>query len=103
MFYYDEAIPFTRESWCGRVCASRGISAVLSAEEVSAFDREHEALLNKIVPEKFTIIHRIDARIFQFKEPNYHELDKIAGTWLSEDTEEFEKNIKDFEQLDKEL
>ncbi len=67
MFYYDEAIPFSRESWRGRIRASRGISASLSEEEVAAFDREHDELLKKITTESFTVIHRIDARIFQFK------------------------------------
>lgn len=67
MFYYDEAIPFTRESWRGRMRASRGISASLSPEEVIAFDQEHDDLLKKIAPEEFTIIHRIDARFFEVK------------------------------------
>jgi ubiquinone/menaquinone biosynthesis C-methylase UbiE len=65
MFYYDESIPFTRETWRGRVRANRGIGATLSSEEVAAFDHEHGELLKKTVGETFTVLHRINAYIFQ--------------------------------------
>jgi SAM-dependent methyltransferase len=68
MFTYDEPIPFTRETWRGRIRACRGVGATLSAEEVAAFDAAHDELLRRITPEQFTILHRIDAHIFQFKE-----------------------------------
>jgi SAM-dependent methyltransferase len=64
-FYYDEAIPFTRESWMGRIRASRGIGATLNAKQVAAFDAEHEALLTQIAEPEFTITHRIDAHILR--------------------------------------
>lgn len=67
MFYYDEPIAFTRESWRGRFRALRGIGASLTAPQVEAFDRDHERLLRKIAPERFTVLHRIDAHIFQFR------------------------------------
>jgi ubiquinone/menaquinone biosynthesis C-methylase UbiE len=69
MFYYDEAVPFTHESWRGRIRACRGIGASLSPEEVAAFDTAHAELLQQIVPDPFTVLHRIDAHVFQFKEP----------------------------------
>jgi hypothetical protein len=56
---YEEGIPFTRESWRGRIRACRGIGATLSADEVARFDREHEALLRQIAPETFTILHQV--------------------------------------------
>jgi SAM-dependent methyltransferase len=65
MFVFDAAIPFTRESWRGRVRACRGIGATLAPEQIEAFDREHEKLLQSIAPESFTVSHRIDARMFQ--------------------------------------
>jgi SAM-dependent methyltransferase len=68
MFYYDEPIPFSRDTWRGRIRACRGVGATLSSEEVAAFDRTHEDLLRRIAPEQFTILHRIDAHIFQFKD-----------------------------------
>ena len=67
MFYYDEPIPFTRESWCGRSRAGRGRGASLSAGEVEAFDAAHRELLHRTVGESFTVLHRLDAHVFAFK------------------------------------
>ena len=67
LFWYDEAIAFTRESWRGRVRANRAIGAALSAEAVAAFDAEHDALLRGIVGERFTVLHRLDAHLLEFK------------------------------------
>jgi SAM-dependent methyltransferase len=67
MFHYDEPIPFTRESWCGRIRACRGIGATLSPSEVEAFDAAHQELLRRSVPESFTVLHRLDAHVFAFK------------------------------------
>ncbi len=63
-FCYDEAIPFTRESWAGRIRACRAIGATLSKEQVAEFDRRHMELLSQ-GPEKFTVLHRIDAHILE--------------------------------------
>jgi SAM-dependent methyltransferase len=68
MFYYDEPIMFTREAWRGRIRACRGVGASMAPEKVSEFDAAHEDLLRRIAPETFTVLHRIDAHIFQFKE-----------------------------------
>jgi SAM-dependent methyltransferase len=68
MFYYDEPIEFTRESWRGRIRACRGVGAALPPEKVEEFDAAHAKLLERIAPETFTVLHRIDAHIFQFKE-----------------------------------
>ncbi len=57
-------IPFTRESWRGRIRACRWIGAAMSAEKTEAFDREHAALLDQIAPARFKIPHRITMRIF---------------------------------------
>lgn len=54
---FDIDIPFTRESWCGRIRSCRGIGAALSPEEVAKFDAEHTALLKETVPESFKIKH----------------------------------------------
>jgi len=37
------------------------------------------------------------------KRPIYHDLDKLAGTWSASDVKQFEKNIKDFEKIDREI
>jgi SAM-dependent methyltransferase len=60
-FCYDEPIPFTRESWRGRMRACRGVGATLPAERVREFDRRHAELLERIAPPEFTVLHRIDA------------------------------------------
>ncbi len=64
-FVYDEAIPFTRESWRGRMRALRGIGAALSDEAVARFDAEHDAMLSGMAGEAFDIVHRIDAHIYR--------------------------------------
>jgi cyclopropane fatty-acyl-phospholipid synthase-like methyltransferase len=55
---YEEGIPFTRDSWRGRIRACRGIGAVLRPEEVARFDQEHDGLLRQIAPDTFTILHQ---------------------------------------------
>lgn len=67
MFYFDEPINFTRESWRGRIRACRGIGAALPEDKVENFDKEHAGLLEKITPETFSILHRIDAHFFEPK------------------------------------
>ncbi len=62
MFWFDAAIPFTREAWRGRMRACRGIGAALSEEEVRRFDEAHRAVLELVAPERFSILHRMDAR-----------------------------------------
>jgi hypothetical protein len=64
-FAYDEQIPFTRESWRGRMRALRGIAASLNSDQVAAFDREHEALLEQLTGNEFQIWHRIHSQIFR--------------------------------------
>lgn len=50
-------VPFTRESWNGRMKACRGVGASLSEEEITAWEAEHKKLLTQIAPEEFTILH----------------------------------------------
>ncbi len=54
----EYAIPFTRESWRGRFIACRGIGAALSDADVARFDAEHAALLARICPDEFTVLHQ---------------------------------------------
>lgn len=67
-FYFDYPVPFTHESWRGRIRACRGVGAALNEAEVEKFDAEHASLLKNLVPENFTVLHRIDAHIFVFKD-----------------------------------
>lgn len=54
---YDVRIPFTRETWHGRMRACRGVEASLSASELSKWDAEHKELLERIAPEHFEVLH----------------------------------------------
>lgn len=54
---YPLEIPFTRESWNGRMKACRGVGASLSETEIAAWEQEHLELLQKIAPEVFTVKH----------------------------------------------
>ena len=54
---YDLMVPFTKESWHGRMRACRGVGASLSEAELAKWDEEHRELLNRIAPEKFEILH----------------------------------------------
>jgi len=65
LFVYDEQIPFTRESWRGRMRALRGIAASLTPGQVQAFDDEHESLLVDLGVDTFSVWHRIHAQIFR--------------------------------------
>ena len=65
MFVFDEHVPFTWESWRGRIRACRGIGATLEPEQIEAFDTAHDALLRSSTPEYFSVLHRIDAHLFR--------------------------------------
>lgn len=54
---FDAAIPFTRESWDGRICSCRGIGAALPPSQTAEFSRAHRALLAETAPATFTIRH----------------------------------------------
>ncbi|MGI6010102.1 MAG: class I SAM-dependent methyltransferase [Ruminococcus sp.] len=58
--YHEEylvKVPFTRESWHGRMKACRGIGASLTGKEIQFWEEEHRHLLEKIAPEQFEIRH----------------------------------------------
>lgn len=54
---FDVKVPFTRESWNGRIKACRGIGASLSEAKIAEFEREHMALLESIAPKEFEVLH----------------------------------------------
>lgn len=59
-------IPFTRESWHGRMLASRGVMASMNEEQLLQFDKEHRAMLEEKYPEKFGIKHKIFLTWYKF-------------------------------------
>ena len=64
---YYVTIPFTKESWRGRIRASRSVGAILSREKVEEFDRELQTVLDDIGKEHFDVKHRITFYIFELK------------------------------------
>ncbi len=53
---YELEVPFTKESWHGRMIACRGVGASLSPEELAKWDSEHRKFL-ETVPDRFDILH----------------------------------------------
>lgn len=54
---YPVNVHFTRESWNGRMKACRGVGASLSENEITGWEQEHMALLERIAPNEFDILH----------------------------------------------
>lgn len=54
---YDLQVHFTKESWHGRMKACRGVGASLSDAELASWEQEHKALLERIAPDEFDVLH----------------------------------------------
>jgi len=54
---YDLMVPFTRESWNGRMKACRGVGASLTPELTAAWEKEHKAMLESIAEPGFEVLH----------------------------------------------
>ena len=52
-------VPFTRESWHGRMRACRGVGASLSETELAVWDKEHMEMLTENAPENFMVKHYV--------------------------------------------
>jgi cyclopropane fatty-acyl-phospholipid synthase-like methyltransferase len=58
LILYDLNVPFTRESWHGRMKACRGIGAsLLTPDEIASWEKEHRDYLSTM-PESFRILHQ---------------------------------------------
>ena len=62
---YDLPVHFTRASWNGRMKACRGIGASLPPERIAAWEQEHTALLERIAPEEFDVLHYAAIAVLQ--------------------------------------
>ena len=60
-------IPFTRESWHGRMRACRGVGAAMNESQLRAWDLEHMQMLNEIAPEAFDVKHYVSVAELQVK------------------------------------
>ena len=64
---YDLTVPFTRESWHGRMRACRGVGASLTEAELAKWDKEHRSLLERTAPERFHILHYAASAVLKKK------------------------------------
>lgn len=64
---FDCDIPFTYESWNGRMIACRGIEPSLSREEVQRFSNEHLEMLKNTTDDNFALKHQIAVFCFEKK------------------------------------
>jgi 2-polyprenyl-3-methyl-5-hydroxy-6-metoxy-1,4-benzoquinol methylase len=62
---YIVSLPFTHQSWRGRLRASKWIAAALPESQVKAFDNDLDKLLKRIAPEKFSVDHGVTLQIFE--------------------------------------
>ena len=64
-------IPFTRESWHGRMRACRGVGASMSPEKLKKWDEEHWNMLENHAPEKFNVKHYVSIAVLERKTVSY--------------------------------
>lgn len=65
---YRLKVPFTRESWHGRMKTCRGIGASLSKDEFDRWDKEHDQMLRECFPEHFEVLHYAALAVLEKKE-----------------------------------
>ena len=64
---YDLIVPFTRESWNGRMKACRGVGASMTAEEIAAWEKEHMEMLERTPSDDLEILHHAAMAILRKK------------------------------------
>lgn len=75
----------------------------ITPEVMVALKQEAEKLHTSVNLLILKLIERGIGYSREIKRPVFHDLDKLAGTWSEKEAIEFEKNIKDFEHIDKDL
>jgi len=64
---YDLKVPFTRESWNGRMKACRGTGASLPPDRLEEWEKEHMELLRHIAPPEFDVLHHAAMAVLRKK------------------------------------
>jgi SAM-dependent methyltransferase len=71
-FGFDIAVPFTHDTWRGRMRSSNGVGASLPEADVAAFDADLARLLAERFPqEPLMIPHRIRALVARLRHPGH--------------------------------
>lgn len=65
---YRLKVPFTRDTWHGRMKTCRGIGASLSADAFERWDREHYQMLLDCFPEHFEVLHYAALAVLEKKD-----------------------------------
>lgn len=63
----DASIPFTTDTWAGRIRACRGAGGMMDKDTLAKFDSEHQNKLNEMTNGKFNIAHYISYAILERK------------------------------------
>lgn len=66
-FGFDLSVRFSRESWNIRMRTCRGVEASMTDIEISAWEREHRALLALTAPDEFDVLHHAAVAILKKK------------------------------------
>ena len=61
-------VPFTRDSWHGRMRACRGVGASMSPADLESWDKEHYKMLEGAASESFTVKHYVSIAELQKSE-----------------------------------
>lgn len=72
---FSADVPFSRESWHGRMCACRGTLASMEADYFALWEKKHRKLLSRC-PERFTVKHKIYISYFVLSDDGEREVCK---------------------------
>ena len=61
-------VPFTKESWHGRMRACRGVGAAMNEEQLRSWEEEHIQMLQENAAEEFHVKHYVSFAELQVKE-----------------------------------
>jgi SAM-dependent methyltransferase len=64
---YDIRVPFTRESWHGRMKARRGVGASMSEQEIALWEADHIKMLSSTPSDNLEILHHAATAILRKK------------------------------------
>ena len=56
---FDVQVPFTRESWQGRMKACRGVGASMTPETIVKWEEEHSKMMLEEASDTFNILHYV--------------------------------------------
>jgi ubiquinone/menaquinone biosynthesis C-methylase UbiE len=62
---YDLMVPFTRDTWNGRMKACRGVGASMDPDTITKWETEHMKMLTENAPEAFEVLHHAATAILR--------------------------------------